>query len=428
MHYCPQEDGPIEPIVRDFASCLLGEEDWRWQERLALHSEELERWSSLSAGERRRWRLGAALASPAQTLLLDEPSNHLDASGRALLIAAMREWRGTGLVVSHDRELLEAVCRSTVELRRGGARCSPGPYSAARAAWAAEEQARREAADRASEQARRARRALGEARRTSASAERERSAGRRMKTIHDTNASGMMANRRAERASAGASQGVRLARREAEEAARLAAELSPGRKDPGRSLHLGYEPPPMERLLGLDGEALRVGERVLLPAVHLELRRGDRVHLAGDNGSGKSTLVRALLASSRLPADRVLWLPQELEPERVARELEVLHGLDPQARGRVLQLVAALGLDPERLLQTSHPSPGEARKLALALGMGRRAWLLVLDEPTNHLDLPSIERLQAALVDWPGALLLVTHDEGLARACCGARWRLPPGE
>jgi ATPase subunit of ABC transporter with duplicated ATPase domains len=179
-------------------------------------------------------------------------------------------------------------------------------------------------------------------------------------------------------------------------------------------------------LAALTTPALRAGEATVLRDVAVRLGREDRVWLRGTNGAGKSTLLGALAAAA--PAgSRLLVLRQELTAAEGVAALDEVRGLPPAERGPVLQLVAALGTDPARLLASRAPSPGEARKLVMALGLGRHAWGLFLDEPTNHLDLPTVERLEAALEAYPGALLLVTHDERLARRCTTEAWRAAGG-
>jgi ATPase subunit of ABC transporter with duplicated ATPase domains len=148
------------------------------------------------------------------------------------------------------------------------------------------------------------------------------------------------------------------------------------------------------------------------------------VHLRGPNGAGKTTLLRRLLDAAALPADRLRYLPQDLTRDDRRRALAEVRALDPHTRGRVLSLVAALGLDPDHVLASADPSPGEARKLLMALALGTHAWALALDEPTNDLDLPSIERVEGALADFPGALLLVSHDEHFAARITDQTWTI----
>ncbi len=144
----------------------------------------------------------------------------------------------------------------------------------------------------------------------------------------------------------------------------------------------------------------------------------------GANGSGKTTLLETLVGRMRIPEERLLYLPQELDARQEFDLLDRVRALLPEMRGRVLTVLAALGVDPDRLLASRSLSPGEARKLMLAFALGRQVWALVLDERTNHMDLPGVERLEAALATYPGTLLLVSHDEVFAQRCTQWVWRL----
>ncbi len=393
---------------------------------LRLERGELARWRTLSPGERRRWQLGAALARDPDVLLLDEPTNHLDAEARALLLGALGEFRGVGLVVSHDRALLDGLTSATLRLAGGSARLYPAPYRLARAAWEAETSTAWDARGAAQEAARRASRRLDLARREQARADAERSCGRRAKGRADHDARTLGARTVVAWAEDRLGRRAEVLRREAERAAEAIPD-APAAKDLGRSVFLAFEPSPRPWVLTLDEERIEAGGRPLLRDVKLRLGRGDRVRLAGPNGAGKTTLLEALVRTAALPPERILCLPQELEPGAGAAALDEVRALAPQVRGRVLSLVAALGVDPARLLASRSPSPGEARKLVLALGLGRHAWAVILDEPTNHLDLPSVERLEAALTAYPGAILLVSHDEAFAARCASVTWRIEDG-
>jgi len=423
---CAQRVDEPTPSVLALAGAVDGAA-LRWLDQLGLDDGQLARWPTLSPGERKRWQIGAALAADPDVLALDEPTNHVDAEARGLLIRALGRFRGVGLVVSHDRDLLGALARRTVRVARGEARLYDGGYAAARAAWEAEEDERAERW-RAADQARRAlERQLDRARRDEAGASHQQRAGRRMKGARDSDARSMGRTNVAEWAAAGAGRRVAAMSARVDKARDASAGLAV-EKEKGRAIFVGWEPPERRRLVSLDGVPLIAGGQVLAPSVRGVVERTSRIHLAGRNGAGKSTLLAELARAAALPPERLLHLHQERTADDGRALAAAIGRLDPATRGRLGQIAAALGLDPDAAVRSAAPSPGEARKLELALGLARRAWLLLLDEPSNHLDLPSVERLEAALAGYPGALVLVSHDHALAARLTETRWELDGGE
>ena len=398
--------------------------DWngdavRMRARLALDPTDLERWPTLSPGERKRWQIGAALVARPDVLLLDEPTNHLDAEARDLLVSALKDFRGCGIVVSHDRDLLNSLTTRTIRIQPGRVVMWNSPYDAAREAWIAEAAGQAERLQRMKADRKKLARRLDEQHRQTAQQDAKRIKERRAAGKHDLDTRGSAASYKHERGQKTGAQTVSTMTNSLQKLEGEMGEVTVD-KDLGGEIAFDFEPANKEFLIRYAG-AVMAGERDLF-TIDVAVRRGDRIRIAGPNGAGKTSLLRHLIESAAIPSDKILYLDQETTASQAQEWLNEVITLPPADRGRVMTLVARLGADPGALLQSHRPSPGEARKIALALGLGTPKWLLVLDEPTNHLDLPSIERLESALTAYPGALLLITHDDSLAGSVTDTTW------
>jgi len=425
VQLCPQAVEALTDDVVMFAETCDGRAA-RLRGLLALAGADLTRWATLSPGERKRWQIGSALAADPGMLLLDEPTNHLDAAARDLLIDALRLFDGIGVVVSHDRALLNALTGSTLRLEHGVLRERTGSYDAARHAWESEARRQRDSRDAIRQRATQLERRLADRRERRDQAASRMRASTQKKGRHDSDTRLQLRQTRSRSAEAALSREIT---RVGHALARVHAEAAscPVERTVGHDVPFHHARASVAELLRIDTPALSVGGRVLVRDVHLVLGRADRVRLFGPNGAGKTCLLRAALADSRVPRDRLLYLPQELDARDTQTLLATLRTLGTAERGHALALLAGLGVEPSHVLASACVSPGEARKLFLALGLAREVWGVVLDEPTNHLDLPSIERLEETLGAYPGAILLVTHDDHLARRVTSTRWAIVEG-
>ena len=386
---------------------------------LGLDAAWARRWHLLSHGERKRVQAAVALSGRPECLAADEPTNHLDRETRARVVEALGSFRGIGLLVSHDRDLLDALCSRCLFLEDGRAVLRPGGYTQG-AREAARERATRTAdLAAASTRVSRLRAEYATRREHAARGERQRSKRDLPRRDHD----GRQKIDAARVADGGSGSRLRQLDgriRQAEHAAdslRVTRQYSTG-------VTLDGECARRPVLLHVPASDIRLGDTGLLRLPSLVVRPDDRIGIQGANGTGKSTLVRQLVASLTERSVPLVYIPQEMSAEESGRVLAGFKSQPPEALGRAMTLVRRLGSDPVRLLQSREPSPGELRKLLLAEGIESRPHVIVLDEPTNHLDLPSVECLESALVECAAALLLVSHDSRFLSRLVTRWWRI----
>ncbi|MEU6704393.1 ribosomal protection-like ABC-F family protein [Streptomyces wuyuanensis] len=375
---------------------------------------------SLSGGEQSRLALACVLAAAPELLLLDEPTNHLDREAAHWLEEHLRAHRGTVVAVTHDREFLDRVATTILEVdrdRRTVTRYGDGwtGYRAARAA------ARRRRVQEHQEW-------LDELARTE---ELVAAAGQRLSGTGKDPHQGFGKHRRSHEAKL--SGQVRAARQRLERLRREPVPAPPEpltfRAAPATTAEAGGDGGVLAELDGVAvGDRLRVGG--------LTVKAGERLLVTGPNGAGKSTLLRVIAGDLEPDGGtvrrraRIGYLPQELPAVPSGRPLlsQYAAGRPGPAEEYAAELLA-LGLfrEEDLTVPVAALSAGQRRRLQLARLFCRPADLLVLDEPTNHVTPALVEELETALAAYPGAVVVVSHDRRFRAAFGAPRLELRAG-
>ena len=357
--------------------------------------------SDFSGGWRMRVNLARTLFMPSDLLLLDEPTNHLDLDALLWLEQWLTRYPGTLLLISHDRDFLDAVCDHIVHMHQQSVELYRGNYSrfertraeklALQRAEAAKQQARREEIERFIN-------------RFKAQANKARQAQSRVKMLERM------------------------------------GDIAIAHVDSPFHFRLPAADKTSHPLLVLDqaqlGYQSEEGNIVQLDKVNVTLLPGSRIGLLGPNGAGKSTLIKSLigqlplLAGKRVPGEHLkigYFAQHQLESlDITATPFMHVQRLSPTASDQdIRNFLGGFGFAGDDAFgEVATFSGGEKARLALALVAWQKPNLLLLDEPTNHLDLEMREALTEALASFEGTVILVSHDRHLLRASVDEFWRV----
>jgi len=345
------------------------------------------KFSLLSGGEQTRVNLARLILEKTDILLLDEPTNHLDMSAIAWLEEYMTSYKGTCVVVSHDRYFLDRVTDMTIELENLHSTVYDGNYSC----YAEKKE------NRLALQARQYEKEQREIARLEFTAKRMHGWG--------------MGNSKMMKRALSLERRIEKMRENAVEKVRKPKGMNGSFLESDRS---GND------VLYIRDLTKRYGERTLFSGVTFDIKKDESIALIGDNGTGKTTFLKVLLGEEEATDGRVRWgsnvnvayLPQKVtfldETHSVLEETVAALGItDPMARNR-LGTYHFIGEDVFKMV--GELSGGERSRLRLCILMYNEVNLLILDEPTNHLDIASCEWMEEAIESYEGTLLFVSHD------------------
>ena len=356
---------------------------------------------SLSGGEKTRINLARLLLEKTDILLLDEPTNHLDLNSVEWLENYIRTFKGTVLAISHDRYFIDQIAQRVIEITEGHAEFYTGNYSF----YMEEKQARFDLQLKQYEQEQAKLKQLGY------TVERMKGWGINNRTLYRR---AMSIQHRMER--------IRKTERPKTEKTMKATF---GEKDFSGDV-----------VFKLKNLSKSFGDRVLFSDVNLSVEGGERIALLGDNGTGKSTFLKCLLGEEDCqgkiqfgPTVKWGYLPQIIHfdhPERSLYDTMLYEkNLSPQQARDRLGAFLFQGEDVFKTVGTL--SGGEQSRLRLCMLMDEKINLLILDEPTNHLDIASREWVEAAIEEFEGVLLFVSHDRYFIEKFAERIWLLEDG-
>ena len=415
VHYCTQSTEEIPKSLEDFMMTYTSK-SFKIRDMLNINDEWLYQWDTLSYGEKKRMQIAVAIFEEPDVLLVDEPTNHLDTKSKNIVISALKSFKGIGILVSHDRELLDSLSQATIIIKNKNIFTFRTAFSKAMNEYLINMDFLEKNQSKQDAELRKLKKSI------QSQHEKVSQSKKRMskKDLGKNDKNSKTKIDLARFTGKDKNDGQQLSKLKAKQTKLVSNSI---KTDKVFELGIEFHKSSAKNIfpIVIDKNILELSDTKRLSYEAFSINEYEKIGITGENGAGKSSFLNHILATVDLK-NEYLYIPQEITQAESKELFDGINDLTNDIKGEIYTIVRKLASDPIKLQDSLIPSPGEVRKLMIAKGLLQSPSLIILDEPTNHMDLDSILSLELALKEYNGTMIVISHDKTFLDAIVSATW------
>jgi len=414
-HYCTQSTQYPPKKFEDFM-LTFNNKSFKIRDMLNIKDSWLYQWDSLSHGERKRVQLAVAFFEEPDVLLVDEPTNHLDTKSKHILSEALKSFKSIGILVSHDRELLDSLSQSTIILKNKNIITFKTSFSKAMNEYIKNIEFLEKTQIKQNIELKKLKKSIQSQQEKVTKSKKRFS----KKSLDKNDSDGKNKINLAKLTGKDKNDGQVITKLQSKQKQLLSDTI---KTDKTYKLGIEFNSIKSKNIfpIVIENNILKLSETKKLSYKTLTINEYDKIGIIGENGSGKSSFLNNMLSIID-SKDKYLYIPQEISEEESKKLFDEINSLCNDIKGEIYTIIRKLSSDPIKLQDSFIPSPGDIRKLMIAKGLLQSPSLIILDEPTNHIDLDSIISLEFALKEYNGTMIIISHDKTFLDAVVSNIW------
>ncbi|PID48101.1 MAG: ABC transporter ATP-binding protein [Proteobacteria bacterium] len=402
VYHCKQEVDE-KPVGFDEFCYAFDTKSIRLKDLLWIKDDWFYGWETLSYGQKKRIQIAIALSQDVDVLLLDEPTNHLDFKSKNIVINALKQYKNTCILVSHDREVLDALCENTIIIKDENIYHYDTNYTLASLELEKHFDFLRKENEIISTKLKKLQGNIKDKKEKvalSKSRFSKKDVGKKDKSTKEKINLAKLTGKD--------KNDSKLLNGFSKKYENLEQKLNRLDKEYKKQINIPYDEIKKEKTFHLKKGFLKLSKEKTLYFPDLYLSR--KIAIVGDNGVGKSSFLRYFISQIEFE-NSYFFLPQELSRDDEKNLYKQIDALENKRKGLLLTIIKRLSSNPKNMLGNKNLSEGELRKLFMAKALLENINFIILDEPTNHMDIQSIEAIEKALRDFKALLIIVSHDK-----------------